>query len=95
MWQLGGKTPLHLAAQEGQAAIVAALLAAGADKDAKDEVRWRGCRVSRGRFGVVWAPGRLVVLMCVRATKNRCRYAVTCPIEDILQLVYVPLHRVT
>jgi ankyrin repeat protein len=32
-------TPLHLAAEKGHAAVAGALLAAGADKDAKDQVR--------------------------------------------------------
>ena len=72
VWQ-NGKTPLHLAAEKGHAAVVGALLAAEAAKDAKDKVRGRGCRASRVRFGVVWAFGRLVVLGCV--TRTRCRYA--------------------
>ena len=49
----GGMTPLHLAVEKGHSAIVA-LLAAKADKEARDEVR-RGCRASRGRFGVYWS----------------------------------------
>jgi 2-methylcitrate dehydratase PrpD len=34
-----GNTPLHLAAKNGHTAVVGALLAAGADKEAKGEVR--------------------------------------------------------
>ena len=49
VWQ-NGRTPLHLAAEEGHAAVVGALLAAEADKDAKDEVR--GGRV-QGESGAV------------------------------------------
>ena len=61
-----GNTPLHLAADNGHAAFVGALLAAKADKEAKENVRGGGgCRASRGRAGVVWALGRLVVLVCV------------------------------
>ena len=45
-----GKTPLHLAADDGSEAVVVALLVAGADKDAKDEVR--GGRV-QGESGVI------------------------------------------
>jgi hypothetical protein len=39
--QLNGKTPLHYAAQSENVALVEALLAKGADKDAKDCVRRR------------------------------------------------------
>ena len=35
----GEMTPLHLAAKKGHTAVARALLAAGADKDAKGEVR--------------------------------------------------------
>ena len=45
-----GKTPLHEAAGRGSEAVVGALLVAGADKDAKDEV-WGG-RV-QGESGVI------------------------------------------
>ena len=59
-----GSTPLHLAAERGRAAVVGALLAAKADKEAKTRVRGQGgCRASRGRVGVVWALDRLVVLV--------------------------------
>jgi len=37
-----GRTPLHLAAEKGHAAVAGALLAAKADKEAKDEVRGVG-----------------------------------------------------
>ena len=46
------KTPLRLAVEFGHQVLVA-LLAAKADKVANEEVR-RGCRASRGRFGVYW-----------------------------------------
>ena len=60
------RTPVHVAANQGHAAVVGALLAAKADKEAKDQVKGGGwCRVSRGRVLVVWALGRLVVLVCV------------------------------
>ena len=36
-----GRTPLHLAAEKGHAAVVGALLADGADKEAKEKVRGR------------------------------------------------------
>ena len=66
-----GRTPLHLAAYYGHAAVVGALLAAKADKEAKDQVKGGGwCRVSRGRVRVVWALGRLVVLVCLCDQKS-------------------------
>ena len=37
-----GSTPLHWAAEKGHAAVVERLLAAQADKDAKNEVRGEG-----------------------------------------------------
>ena len=39
IWQ-DGETPLDLAAEEGHKEIVGALMKAGADKEAKEEVRW-------------------------------------------------------
>ena len=48
-----GKTPLHLAADNGHAAVVGALLAEGADKDAKDKVRGAG-GAGRVGGGSVW-----------------------------------------
>ena len=37
-----GRTPLWAASYQGQAAVTHVLLAAGADKEAKDKVRARG-----------------------------------------------------
>ena len=39
-----GETPLHLAAVSGHEAIVGAILKAGTDKDAKDQVRRGGLK---------------------------------------------------
>ena len=47
------KTPLHLAAEDGHAAVVGALLAAKADKEAKDWVRG-GAVAGRVGGGSVW-----------------------------------------
>ena len=49
----GGMTPLHQAAGGGHAAVVVQLLAAGAAKDAKDEVRGGGV-AGRVGCGSVW-----------------------------------------
>jgi hypothetical protein len=43
-----GTTPLHMAAEEGHAAVVGALLAAKADKEAKDQVRGGGMQGESG-----------------------------------------------
>ena len=52
IWQYG-KTPLHWAAKKGHVAVVGALLAAEADKDATDEVRGEGV-AGRVGGGSVW-----------------------------------------
>jgi hypothetical protein len=44
---------LLVAGEKGLKAIVGALLAAGEDKEAKDQVRRRRVQASRGLFGVV------------------------------------------
>ena len=65
VWQ-HGRTPLHWAAKAGHAAFVGALLAAEADKDAKDHVRGGGgCRASRVWVGVV-----CISLLAVRLEMN-------------------------
>ena len=46
-----GKTPLHVAAEKGSAAGVGALLAAEADKEAKDQV------IGGREFGVMLEGG--------------------------------------
>ena len=46
--QMGGKRPLHCAAQGGHVPAIMVMLAAGADKEARDAVRLPACAQERG-----------------------------------------------
>jgi hypothetical protein len=66
-----GKTPLHSAAEGGSEAVVGALLMAGADKDAKDEVKG-GQGAGRVRGVSVWFAVILFGLVWNGTISSRC-----------------------